>query len=109
GALNAASALIHIPSEEAFGLVVAEALARNLKFFGTRIGGVVDIANDIECAELISVDDQNALCTAIAKWLREGCPRPKSAALEMRRCYHPEVIAQRHVEVYQELLNAYDS
>src|SRR5258705_522892 len=30
-----AHGLVHIPFEEAFGLVVAEALARNLKFFGT--------------------------------------------------------------------------
>lgn len=105
-ALDAASALIHIPSAESFGLVVAEALARNLKFFGTGIGGVVDIANGIEGAELFSLEDQNALCTAIAKWLREGCPRPKSAALEMRRRYHPEVIARRHVEVYRQVLDA---
>jgi glycosyltransferase involved in cell wall biosynthesis len=103
---DTASALIHAPLEEAFGLVVAEALARNLKFFGTRIGGVVDIANGIEGAELFSLQDQNALCTAIAKWLREGCPRPKSAALEMRRRYHPEVIARRHVEVYRQVLDA---
>lgn len=103
---DAASALIHAPLEEAFGLVVAEALARNLKFFGTRIGGGVDIANGIEGAELFSLEDQNALSTAIAKWLREGCPRPKSAALEMRRRYHPEIIAQRHVEVYREVLNS---
>jgi glycosyltransferase involved in cell wall biosynthesis len=104
--LDAASALIHIPSAEAFGLVVAEALARNLKFFGTRTGGIVDIAAGIDNAELFSLADQNRLSSAIAKWLCEGCPRPNSAALEMRRRYHPEVIAQRHIELYREMLNA---
>ncbi len=32
--LDSAHAMIHFPSEESFGLVVAEALARSLKFFG---------------------------------------------------------------------------
>ena len=105
-ALDAASALVHIPSAESFGLVVAEALARNLKFFGTQIGGIVDIADGIDGTELFSLEDQDALRTAIAKWLREGCPRPKSAALEMRRRYHPEVIARHHVEVYREVVDA---
>src|SRR6185312_7477756 len=35
--------LLHFPSEEAFGLVVAEGLARNLKFFGARVGGIIEI------------------------------------------------------------------
>ncbi len=37
---DSANALVHFPREESFGLVVAEALARNLKLFGCRIGGV---------------------------------------------------------------------
>jgi glycosyltransferase involved in cell wall biosynthesis len=103
--LDAASALVHIPSAESFGLVVAEALSRNLKFFGTKIGGISDVAGGVEGAELVQLGDQEALASAIAKWLRAGCPQPKSAALEMQKRYHPEVIAQRHVEVYHEVLN----
>ena len=45
-AMDNADALIHAPVEEAFGLVVAEALARNLKFFGSTAGGIEDIAGD---------------------------------------------------------------
>jgi glycosyltransferase involved in cell wall biosynthesis len=102
--LDAASALIHVPSEEAFGLVVAEALARNLKFFGTKIGGVTDIASGIEGAELFPLDDSSALKFAIAQWLRSGCPRPESAAREMQRRYHPEVIAMRHAKIYRAII-----
>ncbi len=43
-AMDMASALVHFPIEEAFGLVVAEGLARDLKLFGTRVGGIPEIA-----------------------------------------------------------------
>ena len=102
--LDAASALIHVPCEEAFGLVVAEALSRNLKFFGTDVGGLRDIAENVEGAELFPLEDRGALHSAIADWLQAGCPQPKSAAMEMRRRYHPEVIAKRHAEIYGEVL-----
>jgi glycosyltransferase involved in cell wall biosynthesis len=102
--MDSASALVHGPSEEAFGLVVAEALARNLKFFGTHVGGIPDIAQGIEGAELFRLDDESGLATAIGQWLQAGCPRPKTAAREMRLRYHPDVIAERHSEIYAEVL-----
>ena len=101
--IDAALALVHIPTEEAFGLVVAEALSRNLKFFGTAVGGVSDIARGVECAELFPFDGLEALRTAIASWLNSGCPKPQSAAKEMNSRYHPEVIAKRHLEIYREI------
>jgi glycosyltransferase involved in cell wall biosynthesis len=103
-ALDAASALIHVPSEEAFGLVVAEALARNLKFFGTKVGGLIDIASGIEGAELFTLEDSSALKSAIGQWLRSGCPRPESAAREMQRRYDPGVIALRHAGIYRTVI-----
>jgi glycosyltransferase involved in cell wall biosynthesis len=104
-AFDAASALVHVPSEEAFGLVVAEALARNLKFFGTKVGGVSDIACEFEGAELFSLLDSTGLSTAISRWLRAGCPRPQSASIIMRARYHPKAVAARHQEIYREVLS----
>jgi len=101
--LDAASALVHVPFEEAFGLVVAEALARNLKFFGTNVGGIRDIARGIEGAELFELQDRPGLRIAIANWLRAGCVQPQTAALEMKKRYHPKVIALRHAEIYREV------
>jgi glycosyltransferase involved in cell wall biosynthesis len=99
-----ASGLIHVPSEEAFGLVVAEALARNLKFFGTRIGGLTDIAANIEGAELFELPDRQGLRAAIANWLKAGSAKPISAASAMRLRYSPDVIAAQHLEIYRELI-----
>lgn len=102
---DAASALVHIPSEEAFGLVAAEGLTRNLKFFGTRIGGLTDIADEVEDAELFELRDTNALRSAIVRWFENGCRQPKTAAQEMRVRYHPAVIARQHLEIYQRLVS----
>jgi len=103
-ALDAASALIHFPTEESFGLVVAEALARNLKLFGATTGGMVDIAAGVDGAELFAPDNFAALESALARWLKAGCPMPRTAAATMRQRYHPEVVARQHLEIYQEVL-----
>lgn len=102
--LDSASALVHVPAEEAFGLVVAEALARNLKFFGARVGGVPDIAEGVEGAQLFPPGGEGPLIDAIAHWIECGAPRPKTAAEEMKARYHPDVIARQHVEIYRQLL-----
>jgi glycosyltransferase involved in cell wall biosynthesis len=103
-AMDTASALLHLPSEEAFGLVVAEALARNLKIFAADTGGILDIARDVEGAELFDVQDRHQLGDAIARWFSAGQPRPQSAAAEMRKRYHPDAVAARHIEIYSEVM-----
>lgn len=102
---DAASGLVHFPSEEAFGLVVAEALARDLKFFGARLGGIIEIAEGVPGAELFAGNDWAGLTDAIARWIGQGHPRPKDAASVMRQRYHPEVVAQQHLDIYRKVLN----
>lgn len=103
-AMDAASALVHFSGEESFGLVVAEALARNLKLFTHRLGGVPDIADGVDGAEILPLNAWTDLENAIARWLETGAPLPTRAAAMMRERYHPEVIARRHLEVYREVL-----
>jgi glycosyltransferase involved in cell wall biosynthesis len=103
---DAASGLVHFPSEEAFGLVAAEALARDLKFFGARLGGIIDIAEGVPGAELFAGNDWAGLTDAIARWIEQGHPKADGAAALMRQRYHPEVVAQRHLEIYHEVLSA---
>src|SRR6266566_9074790 len=101
---DGSAALVHFPSEEAFGLVVAEAQARSVKVFGARTGGIVDIAAEVKDAELFGVEDWRGLTSAIAGWIRGGSPRAQGGAELVRARYHPLVIAQRHVEIYREVL-----
>jgi glycosyltransferase involved in cell wall biosynthesis len=99
-----AAGMVHFSPAESFGLAVAEGLARDLKLFGARVGGVPDIASGVPGAELFAVDDWRGLTRAIADWIRSGYPRARGAADVMRARYHPENIARRHVEIYQEVL-----
>jgi glycosyltransferase involved in cell wall biosynthesis len=103
-ALDDAAGIVHFPAEEAFGMVVSEALARNLKFFGAAVGGINDIASGVEGVELFPADGWAALENGIARWLESGSPRPASAAKTMSQRYHPEAIARRHLEIYREVL-----
>jgi len=105
-AFDHADGSVHFSTAESFGLVVAEALSRNLKFFGARVGGIIDITASVEGAELFEVDDWTGLEQALARWMRAGWPRPRNAAQIMMKRYHPRVIAERHLEIYREVLGA---
>jgi glycosyltransferase involved in cell wall biosynthesis len=100
--MDESDGFIHFPSEEAFGLVVAEALARGLKFFGADLGGIRDIAAGISGAELYG--DFNGLKEGVVRWLGSRVPISESAAEEVFARYHPKVIARRHLDIYREVL-----
>jgi glycosyltransferase involved in cell wall biosynthesis len=99
--MDQSHAMIHCPTEEAFGLVVAEAMARGLKFFGSDLGGIRDIAGGIPSAELSS--DLEELATHVKSWIQCGAPRPNLIKSDIARLYHPRVVAMRHIEIYHEL------
>lgn len=103
---DSVSAMVHFPTEESFGMVVIESLGRDLKFFGARLGGMVDIAKNMPGAELFGQDDWSGLTTAIARWINQGHPRPAGAAALVRERYHPVALAEQHVKIYQEVINA---
>jgi glycosyltransferase involved in cell wall biosynthesis len=93
---------VHFPKEEAFGLVVAECLARGHKLFAAKIGGIPDIASGVDGAELH--EDFSSLEHGIVRWLDAGAPPPALTAEVMRSRYHPEAIGARHLEIYREVL-----
>jgi len=98
--------LVHFPLEESFGLVVAEALARGLKLFASKIGGICDIASGVPDAELFDPDDWNGLSRALAAWIqRPSLSSPQTQTL-MKSRYSPKTIASRHLDIYREVLSA---
>jgi glycosyltransferase involved in cell wall biosynthesis len=104
---DAASGMVHFPTEEAFGSVVAEGFARNLKLFGARVGGIIEIADGMPAMELFGSDDWLGLTEAIARWIKAGHPSPISAATIARQRYHPETYVRQHLQVYREVLDAH--
>jgi phosphatidylinositol glycan class A protein len=100
--MDQSDALIHFPKEEAFGLVVAEALARNLAVFSTHVGGIKDILENTLGSEMYGSFYQ--MKTGIANWLQcENRITPENSLL-MKQRYSPDVVAKRHIEIYQEVL-----
>ncbi|MBE0545011.1 MAG: glycosyltransferase family 4 protein [Verrucomicrobia bacterium] len=100
-----AAALVHVSAIESFGLVVAEALCRNLKFIGFNSGGVADIVAGVEGVEAFSDGDWAGLRGSLSRWLRIGAPRARMVANAMRQRYHPMEIARQHLKVYRDVLN----
>jgi glycosyltransferase involved in cell wall biosynthesis len=103
--MDAASGLVHIPLEEAFGLVVAEGIARSLKFFGTSVGGIKDITASVDDACLVEMDDLEDLGRHLLGWERLGCPLSRSGVGTMRERYSPHAVGAKHLEIYRELLS----
>lgn len=101
-AMDQADALVHFPAEESFGLVIAEALARELKVFTARVGGIPDVIAD--CAGAEWFDDLDALRGRVGTWIAAGCPRIPGDSAVMRGRYAPKVVAARHLELYREVL-----
>jgi glycosyltransferase involved in cell wall biosynthesis len=101
--MDKSQALVHFPSEESFGLVVAEALAQGLKLFASKIGGISDIASGVPDAELFEPEDWAGLSRGLSAWLEK--PNLSSAQTQnlMKSRYHPKTIASRHLEIYREV------
>jgi glycosyltransferase involved in cell wall biosynthesis len=94
-----------LPSrDEAFGLVLAEALAAGTPVVGSVHGGIPEIAADEGVGRVFSPDDASALARAIVEAL-EMAEDPGTAAECRRRAgeYSAQRSADAYVELYREL------
>jgi len=102
--MDGSEGFVHFPSEEAFGLVVAEAMARGLKFFGADLGGIRDICDDVPGPELSQ--NFSELKSSISRWLDAGAGRSPESAVVMAERYRPEVVAAQHMKIYHDVLSS---
>jgi glycosyltransferase involved in cell wall biosynthesis len=102
--MDRARAAIHCPEEEAFGLVVAEAIARGLRFFGSAVGGINDITSGVPGCVLHAKDDWDGMAASIKSWVEAGAERNPAGVETMKERYSPRAIAGKHLEIYRELL-----
>lgn len=98
--------LVHFPVVETFGLVVAEALVRGLDLISCRVGGISDIAAGIGSIRILDPDDLRGLEEAISKWIHHPSRGTPQARQSMLARYHPESVAQTHIEIYRALLKS---
>ena len=105
-----ASAMIHFSAEESFGLTFGEAIARGLYLFASDVGAIQDLARGVNRVQILGVNDWEGLKCAIRQWLASGgdrLPRPAQAPDVFLQHFHPVPVAQRHLEIYRELLKTH--
>jgi glycosyltransferase involved in cell wall biosynthesis len=104
--MASADVLVHPPAKEAFGLVLAEALALGLPVVATRVGGIPEVLAGTD-AELVEPGDAFALRQAILRVLRRSCSERESArqlGLARAQAFRTRERADRLIELYAEAL-----
>ena len=101
-----ADVLVHPTGREAFGLVLAEAMATGLPIVATRVEAIPEIVSEPDSI-LVPPDDPEAFRTAVVEMLA----RTPAHADEVRtrnqargRAYRPDVRTQKMLAFYQHLL-----
>jgi glycosyltransferase involved in cell wall biosynthesis len=108
-AYDDSDAMLHVSSEESFGLIFGEALARNLPLFASDVGAVRQIANGVANCCVFQPSDLAGLLSSLRHWIntnsylatRDYAP---NRVIEARN--QPRVVAAQHMGVYREVLAA---
>ena len=99
-----ADALIHFPREEAFGLVVAEAISQGITVFASRVGGLTEICHGNPQCILVEPHDVGSLRAALKQWLKSDPERGARLHAEDQIVpYHPVTVAQSTLKAYHEV------
>jgi glycosyltransferase involved in cell wall biosynthesis len=100
---------IHTPRAEAFGLVVAEAMATGLPVIATRVGGLLDLVRPGETGLLVPPDDPAQTAGALESLLSDTRERVRLGARASQVAaeeYGLELCASRHVELYKKVVRS---
>lgn len=104
-AMDARDVLIHIPKEEAFGLVVAEAMLRGMEIIAGRTGGLVDFQTLYPGLRMVDPDLPQNWLEALNDLTRRPPTRIARQSWDFM-LFHPREIARRHCQAYHQLLHA---
>jgi len=108
--MSQADALIHFPREEAFGLVVAEAISQGMTVFASRVGGLIEVCRNVPQCFLVDSHDLAGLESALQQWLKRTPERNAGRRAEdYITTYLPVTIAQSTLKAYHEVAAAAQS
>ncbi|HUG19006.1 MAG TPA: glycosyltransferase family 4 protein [Planctomycetaceae bacterium] len=99
---------VHAPHSEAFGLVVAEAMAVGLPVVATRAGGIPEIVLDGETGRLVPVGDVSALAHALDETINQPDLRERwgeAGRERSREEFSLTIPAERYAKVYRAILD----
>lgn len=101
--------LLHGARDEAFGLVLAEAMACGVPVVAAKVGGIPEVVEDGHSAQLADAPEVEALAAALEKalttpgWLAAAS---NSALLRARERFDGKLYARKYFELYSELSGA---
>lgn len=107
--LPAMDILLHVPRQEAFGLVVAEAMACGLPVVGAATGGIPEIVRDGKTGLIVPSENPAQIGVEMSRLLMDEMRR-KRMSTESQRVAHvdfsAELYAQRHLNLYRQILGS---
>jgi glycosyltransferase involved in cell wall biosynthesis len=109
--LDSSDCMVHYSLEESFGLVMAEALARNLKLFCFDVGAARSFSHLTNTCEVFPLGDKAGFAARLRKWLGSYPEEPFrkiSPPHQIVQEFSPETVARKHLRAYKELLTAVD-
>lgn len=104
---SAMDIFLHLPRQEAFGLVVAEAMASRLPVVAADVGGVPDMVRHDLTGMLVEAGSPWKVATALGRLIEDQPLRERMAGEALRVAqseYSDALYGQRHLELYQALL-----
>ena len=104
---DSSDAMVHFSREESFGLIFAEALARNLPVFASDVGAIREISEGVANCQVFGRNDFERLASAIGRWVLAGeylAARPQKPNTVVESRYSPRIVAGMHLEAYKEIL-----
>ncbi|HSN72076.1 MAG TPA: glycosyltransferase family 4 protein [Steroidobacteraceae bacterium] len=96
----------HGAREEAFGLVIVEAMAAGRPVIAPRVGGITDIVLDERTGLLCPPEDSHAIAEALGRLVRDQGLRERLGQQSCERAfseYRLDVYAARHARLYEAL------
>mgnify|MGYP001080581420 CR=1 FL=1 len=102
------ASLVVLPTrEDNCPMVVLEAMAAGIPVVASAVGGVPDLIDDGRTGLLTNPDKPETMRAAVEKLLAEpkfALELAGNAISEAERRFHPRVIADKHLEIYREVL-----
>lgn len=103
------ASLVALPSlEDNCPMVVLEAMAAGVPVLAAKVGGVPELISDGETGVFCDPLDAASLRDGVMRLIEKpalGRKLAEQAHRQARERFHPRVIAQRHLEIYREVLS----
>jgi glycosyltransferase involved in cell wall biosynthesis len=97
---------LHAPRQEAFGLVVTEAMATGVPVVATRVGGIPEIIDDGITGRLTATESPTQLADAVRELIDSPSMRAemgKQARDAVRQRFIVQLQARRYLDLYEQL------